>query len=338
MKNCILTIILFLSTLSSFSQYSQLQLGDTAKVEYPYNFPILGAKAFENGFDIPFPIGGMLNFFTASQDILIPEISIGFNESELYDITNIIEFSEISATATSINFRPDLWVLPFLNVYGVFGKTYAQTTVELSFPIQLKTVAELEGTSVGFGTTGAGGLGKYFFVLDGNWVWTTMTNFEEPVGTSTFSFRIGRAFKIAKHPDSNLAGWIGGMRIKMGGITEGSILMGDVIPDESWARRDEIVGNYWEWYDNIKAWEVVKKEVADKVFTPIVDQVDASDGSGRIKYRLRKEPKQKWNMIIGGQYQFNKHHQFRAEGGIVGNRKSLLLSYNYRFGFKKKMN
>ena len=66
--------------------------------------------------------------------------------------------------------------------------------------------------------------------------------------------------------------------------------------------------------------------------TPIVDHIEAADGSGTIKYRLIKEPKQKWNVIIGGQYQLNKHHQFRAEGGIIGNRKSLLLSYNYRFG------
>jgi len=35
------------------------------------------------------------------------------------------------------------------------------------------------------------------------------------------------------------------------------------------------------------------------------------------------------------QYQINKTWQFRAEGGL-GNRKSILLSLNYRFmGFKK---
>ncbi len=41
-------------------------------------------------------------------------------------------------------------------------------------------------------------------------------------------------------------------------------------------------------------------------------------------------------MLVGTQYQLNKHWQLRAEGGVVGDRKSLLLSLNYRFlGFKK---
>jgi len=324
------------------AQYSQLQLGDTAKVEYPYRFPILGAKAFEKGFDIPLPVGGMINYFSATQDIVIPEIAVGFSdgllpEIPLTDISNIIEFGEISARATSINIRPDLWVLPFLNVYGIFGKTYAETKVELTFPIKMKTVAELEGTSFGFGTTGAGGIGRYFFVLDGNWVWTAMSNFEKPVRSNVFSFRLGRAFKLAKHPESNFALWAGGMRVKMGGITEGTITLNEVLPPETAARRDEIIAEYRLWYDNLKPLQQpLVYKVATEVFNPIMDNLENADGSGTIQYRLKKEPKQKWNMIIGGQYQFNKHHQLRAEGGIVGNRKSLLLSYNYRFGFKKK--
>ena len=331
---------LFLLTYAYASaQYSQLNLKDSTKTKYPYRLPILGAKAFEKGFDIPLPIGGMLNYFTAKQDIVIPEVAVGFSDGilpdiPLTDISNLIQFGEVNAQATSINVRPDIWLLPFFNVYGIFGKAYAKTTVELTYPITLKTVAELQGTSYGFGTTGAGGLGKYFFVLDGNWIWTNMTNFKDPVRSNTFSFRLGRAFKFTKQPESNLALWAGGMRIKMGGITEGTIKLGDVLPDETWARADEIVESYWNWYDNEAT--IAQKIIADKALTPIVNAIDNADGSGTIAYRLRKAPKQKWNMIIGGQYQVNKHHQIRAEGGIVGNRKSLLLSYNYRFGFKQK--
>lgn len=340
-KKSIVYILLFISV-SASAQYSQLHLKDTVNTKYPYRFPIMGALAFEKGFDIPLPVGGMINYFTATQDIIIPEIAIGFSggllpEIPLTDITNIIEFGEISASATSINIRPDLWVLPFLNVYGIFGKSYAKTNVELIFPIKMKTVAELEGTSFGFGTTGAGGIGKYFFVLDGNWVWTSMSNFEQPVRSNVFSFRLGRAFKLAKHPESNFAFWAGGMRVKMGGITEGSITLNEILPPGTGERRDEIVADYRLWYDNLRPLQQpLLYKIATDVFNPIVDNLENADGSGTIQYRLKKEPKQKWNMIIGGQYQFDKHHQLRAEGGILGNRKSLLLSYNYRFGFKKK--
>jgi hypothetical protein len=329
--------LLFLTSFSAFSQYSQLQPGDTTKAKYPYSFPILGDKVFEKGFDIPYPWGGMLNFFNATQDIVIPDISVGFSdgvlpEIPLTNITNFVEFGKVYAVATSVNVRPDLWVLPFLNVYGIFGKTWAQTEVEMTYPIELKAKADLEGTSAGVGITGAGGLGKYFFVLDGNWVWTAMSNFEDPVRTGVFSFRLGRAFKFNQKPQSNIALWAGGMRVEMGGVTEGTVTLGEVIPPETWDRRDEIVNQYWDWYDGLS---FLEKAVADQWITPIINKIEAGDGSGTVSYRLTKEPKQKWNMIIGGQYQLNKNHQFRVEGGILGNRKSLLLSYNYRFGFKR---
>lgn len=336
LKRLIVFVPAFVMALTVLGQYSQLQPGDTVRAKYPYKFPLLGAKAYEKGFDIPYAAGAMLNYFTAKQDIKITEIAIGLSDGvtpdiPLTDIGGLVQFGELSARATSVNVRPDLWVLPFLDVYGIIGKSWAETTVELTYPVEIKTVAELSGTSYGFGLTGAGGLGKLFFVLDGNWVWTMMTNFEDPVKVKNFSFRIGKAFKIARMPESNVAVWLGAMRIKMGGVTEGSIRLGDLLPPETWTRRDQIVDNYWTWY-NEEA-KLAEKLVADKILTPVMNKLDEADGSGIISYRIRKRPKQEWNMLLGGQYQLNKHHQFRMEGGILGNRSSLLLSYNYRFGF-----
>ncbi len=335
-KTAVLACLLLFLSANAKAQYSALQKGDTVKTEYPYHFPLLGAKAYEKGFNLPYPFGGMFNYFTAKQDITIPEVSVGFSDVlnkdiPLTDLTDLVQFGTLYAKATSINVRPDLWVLPFLNVYAIFGKAYAETTVEMVYPVQLRTVAELEGTSAGFGITGAGGLGRYFFVMDGNWVWTNMSNFKEPVKTGIFSTRVGRSFKISQKEESSLAWWVGAMRVNMGGVTEGTIPFASVIPDETWERRDEIVAEYWNWYDNVAT--PLQQITANKVLTPIVEKLEAFDASGTIQYRIRKAPKQKWNMIIGGQYQLNKHHQFRGEIGFIGNRKSLLLSYNYRFGF-----
>jgi len=196
----------------------------------------------------------------------------------------------------------------------------------------MTSVAELEGISYGMGTTGAFGLGKYFVVLDGNWVWTAMSNFVDPVQSSVFSQRLGRSFKFKTNPESNLAFWVGGMRVRMGNFTQGTISMKDALPPETWDRKDEIVAEYWAWYDDLGFLDPVKKEIADKVLSPIVDKIDEGDGSGIVEYKVLKEPKQEWNVIIGGQYQLNTSWQFRIEGGIIGDRKSLLLSTNYRFG------
>ena len=98
-------------------------------------------------------------------------------------------------------------------------------------------------------------------------------------------------------------------------------------------KRDEIVQNYWEWYDGLGFADVKKKLIADNLLTPIINNLESANGEGTIEYKLLKEPEMEWNIILGGQYQLNKSWQFRFEGGIIGNRKSLLLSTNYRFGF-----
>lgn len=336
MKRSLLIIVIVFGTRLISAQYSQLQLGDTTKPAYPYILPIMGDKAYEKGFDLPKPVGIMLNYFVASQDVEIPEIEVGFSDGvlpdvPLTDISDLIEFERVHAVAHSITFRPDVWIFPFLNLYGIVGKTYANTFVELSYPVQMKSEAHLDGFSYGLGTTGAFGLGKYFLVLDGNWVWTMMSNFDDPVQSSVFSQRLGRAFHIGKNPESNVAFWVGGMRVRMGNITEGTIQLKEVLPPETWDAKDQLVEDFYIWYDELSRPEQIKPNVV--LTKRIVDNVIApAEGEGIVSYRLKKQPKQEWNVIIGGQYQFNKSWQFRAEGGVIGNRKSLLLSVNYRFG------
>lgn len=337
-KRILIFLTILSCTLGTFGQYTQFQKVDTTQTKSPFFFPLMGEKAVEKGFNIPYPWGIMLNYFTAKQDVTIPEVAIGVSnetsEIPLTDITDLIDFGIVNARATSMTIRPDLWVWPFLDVYGIFGKTYAKTSVEMTYPVHLKTEADLDGTTLGIGITGAGGIGKYFFVLDNNWAWSSMTNFKSPVRTSIFSARIGRAFKVAKGPESNLAWWVGAMRVQMGSVTEGTITLNEVIPQETWNQKDDIVDDYWDWYNNDAT--IPQKLIADKTLSPFMEKLGNADGSGVIHYQIRKKPEQKWNMLIGGQYQFNKHHQVRAEAGILGNRKSLLVSYNYRFGIFKK--
>jgi len=339
MRKLILYSILIILSISAYGQDNRLQLKDSVTTTYPYTLPIFGKFLHDIGIDLPYPVGIMINSFYGVQDILIPDISIGFSDGPrgtdipLTDITRLIEFSEIKATAYSLNFRPDIWILPFLNLYGIIGKAWAITDVQISYPIELRALAELDGNSFGIGMTFAGGLGKYFFVVDGNNVWTNMKNFKEPVATSVLSMRLGRTFHPFKNPESNIGVWAGAMRVQMGGITQGSISLGEVLPPETWDRRDEIVDNYYTWYDNA---DEMKQNAADKVLTPIVETLAESNGEATVTYKISKKPAQEWNMIIGGQYQIDKHWQVRAELGGLGNRKSLLISANYRFGIKHK--
>ena len=339
-------LIVFLIGQQSQAQYltkkvrskHQIYTDSLKNVEYNYVFPILGQGAYKKGFDIPYPIGIMGNFLWMDQGLIIDNMQLGL-KSDNQDIpltpVDFIGFGDNTNTSYAINVRPDIWVLPFLNVYGLFGVGNSHTEVNLVKPIELKSIVDQGIRTLGFGIMGAGGIGPVWFSVDANFTWNKPELLDDATRVNILGLRVGHTFVFKSRPDRNIAIWAGGMRLHMATETTGAIKMIDALSPETWDRRDEIVANYWDWYDNEATGP--EKIVADKILTPIVDRLEAADGDAVVRYGMDKQTKQLWNGIIGAQFQLNKRWMFRTEAGIIGDRKSALLSVNYRFlGFQKK--
>lgn len=341
LKNRSFVLLLFcLIPYLTQAQYSVTKIKDKhqaytdslKQVKYNYTFPFLGQKAYQKGFDIPYPAGMMGNFMWMDQGIVIDNMQLGLT-SDNQDIpltaVDFIQFGDNTNTAYTVNLRPDLWVLPFLNVYGIIGYGHSKTEVNLVAPIKLNSVVEQNITTAGVGFMLAGGLGPVWFSLDANWTWNKPELLDRAVPVNVLGLRFGHTFVFKNNPKSNIGLWVGGMRATMGSSTVGQIQLIDALPNETWDRRDEIVTNYWNWYDNEAT--LVQQAVADEILTPIVDRIDNADGESIIKYGMEKQVKEKWNGVIGMQYQINKKWMIRSEAGLIGDRKSFLLSLNYRF-------
>mgnify|MGYP000381805110 CR=1 FL=1 len=302
------------------------------QVEYKYTFPILGQGAYKKGFDIPYPAGLMGNYMWLKQNIVFDNMQLGLKTDNadipLTDVS-FIQFGENDNTSYSLNVRPDLWILPFLNVYGIVGYGESNTEVNIVAPIELQSVVDQSLNTIGFGVMGAGGVGPIWFSVDANWTWSKPALLDKPVLVNVLGIRLGHTFKFKNKPQSNIALWAGAMSMKMSSETSGEIKLIDALPPEAWERRDEIVNNYYDWYNNEAT--PVQKIAADKVLTPIVERIENADGESIVRYGMDKQVKEKWNGTIGGQYQLNKRWMFRTEAGLIGNRKSFLLSINYRF-------
>jgi hypothetical protein len=335
---CLVLMIFGLSTVEA--QYSSISVNkkklsyrDSIKaVKYDYIFPIWGQKVYEKGFDIPYPAGLMVNYIWMKQNIVIDNMQLGFKGANV-DVPltsiNFIEFGDNVSTVNSYNFRPDIWVLPFLNVYGLFGGGISRTEVNLISPLDLQSVVEQNITTRGLGVMGAGGVGKFWFSVDGNWTWSKPELLDEPVKVKVLGIRLGKTFEFAKKPERNIAIWIGGMRTQMDTETKGQLTLNEALPQDVWDRKDEVVTNYYNWYDNEAT--LPQKLIADEVLTPIVEAINNRNGDGIVRYGMDKQVKQLWNGVVGGQYQMNKRWMLRSEVGFIGNRKSFLLSLNYRF-------
>ena len=316
----------------------QLYTDSLKAVKYDFMFPILGQAAYKQGFDIPYPIGMMANYMWLEQGIVIDNMELGLKTDSI-DLpltpVDFIQFGENKNTSYTVNVRPDVWVFPFLNVYGIFGKGRSVTEVNLVAPVAFRSVVDQSVSTAGVGLLTAFGIGPLWTSIDANWTWNKPELLDQAVRVNVLGIRLGHTFTFAQKPSRNVAVWVGGMRVKMNSETSGAVTMSDALPQETWDRKNEIVTDYNYWYDN----EATPREkiIADKTLTPIVERLENADGDAVIRYGMDKQVKEMWNMSLGAQFQLNKNWMVRSEGGFIGDRKSFLLSLNYRFLGIKKM-
>jgi hypothetical protein len=368
------TLVFFLAILSSvvFAQvYTNKEVGkkneelkDSLKrTEYPYSLPIWGKKVAKLGYDLPYSAGIGINYLWQKSDLIIENLQVGFNNGPQYNLDEVIRFNEAVSEASAVNIRPDIWILPFLNVYGIFASAKPSTNVGFGLWVpdssgnwkevtSLSTTAKFTATTVGFGFTPTMGVGHGWIALDMNFSWSDVSALEKPVYTFVFGPRLGKSFKFKK-PQQSVALWVGGFRVKLGSATSGSIALSDVIPSGGEAQTKIDAGQQKvaesqiqvdAWWNNLTQQQqnnpvnIAKYETANKALTTAGNILNAADGAlstignSTVQYSLDKKNKDMWNFLIGGQFQLNKHWMIRAEYGFLGSRTQFLGGLQYRFG------
>jgi hypothetical protein len=294
---------------------------------YPYRFPILGSKLVEKGFSVQYPVGAMLNFMGGEQKVDITDLKVGFNDMEPVPL-DFIKFGDVKAHMQSATTRLDLWILPFVDLYGILGLVQAKTNVNINAPFRFSSEADFKGYVMGLGTTLAGGYHGIITITDINYTWTHMDKLDEAVKSFMITPRVGYNFQFREKPGKSVAAWVGvtGFFVNQG--TSGAIDLADLKPSMDPAQAQKIIDETEQWYQSLtRPQQVVVKRIAEAVLNKMNNLPDDIT----INYSLKKNPVSNWSMLVGAQYQFNKRWQVRTEVGFLGGRKSLLLSGNYRW-------
>jgi hypothetical protein len=367
----ILIYLLLISLQVSSQTYSNKVVGaknqgltdSLKKAAYPYALPIWGEKVTKMGFDLPYSAGLGVNYIWTKSDIIIEDLMVGFNNGPMYDLDEIVRFTGSTATAEGFNFRPDVWVLPFLNVYGLFSKANTSTAINAGIWLPdtsnvwkeigaFSTKADFKATGMGFGMTPTIGVAGGFLALDMNVTWQDISALDKPVFTFVFGPRFGKSFKFKNHPQSNITIWAGGFRLHMKSGTSGSLPLSDIADtDELQSKVDEGLAKVEsgqiavdEWWAGLTEQEQnnpvnqAKYETANRTLDAAGNLLNTVDGalnddqSATVQYSLNKRPKDMWNFVAGAQYQINKHYMIRTEVGFLGSRQQVIAMLQYRFG------
>jgi hypothetical protein len=329
---------------------------------YPYALPIWGAKVAARGYDLPYSAGLGVNYFWQESDLLIDNLFVGFNNGPMYDLDEVIRFDNSVAAAAAVNFRPDIWVLPFLNIYAILSKAKTSTTINAgvwlpdtanvwSKVTSFSSKADFDATGLGFGMTPTIGVGGGWLALDMNVMWTDVSALDKPVFTFVFGPRLGKSIKLKK-PERNITFWTGAFRVQFSSATSGTVLLSEVLPVEDIQPKiDNGLQKVADAQEQVDAWwngltppeqknpvNKAKYETANRVLTTtgnLFNSMDAAlndDYSTTVQYSLEKNLKDKWNFLLGTQFQINKHFMIRAEYGFLGSRQQFLTGLQYRFG------
>ena len=261
--------------------------------------PILGEQVRKKGFDLPLPFGVGTTLVFMDQGIRLRNVKVGIGDPNIE--VEGLSFSDARAHDRANTARLDMWLLPFVNIYGIFGYINGEAELDLDIsqiagglPIPLPPIFEpgktidfnidYNGTTFGGGMTLAGGYQNVFASLDVNYTYSNIDVADGQIKTYTISPRLGLQVNHSAVPGS-VAFWVGAMYMRY------------------------------------------KQTVTDDIN---LNELDPRLPPVQIDFKLDVENDEPWNFLFGGQWEITKRWQFMTEGG-VGKRTQVLTGISFRF-------
>lgn len=168
------------------------------------------------------PWGVGVDYFAMEQDYKIQSLQfdlpgVGIGDPSLIEVTNELRH---------IDLKLDVWVTPFLNVFGLIGKVDADTYVDLSkvpvagLPVSLPTLpVAYDGTVYGIGFNLLYGTDRWFAALSNTWTDANLSgDFDSSVKTLSSQPRVGLIF-------NKTSIWLGGMYLDTEEKHSGTIML-----------------------------------------------------------------------------------------------------------------
>lgn len=180
--------------------------------------PFMADEALKRGYELPLPFGASVIYNYIHRDIKVDDLRIGPGGGSPQSVSRFVDLGSNSQVNVALA-RIDAWVLPFVNVYGLFGYVHNESlthgTVTLPVPgpgpgsqsFNFSGKSTLDGFVGGGGITLAGGYREFFLMGDVNYSQTDM-GFDDRFRALVASARTGWNGKIADVPTRL---WVGVM-------------------------------------------------------------------------------------------------------------------------------
>ena len=207
-----------------------------------------------------------------------------------------LNFHDAPTTTHTGVCRLDAWVFPFLNVYALVGETAGTTEPAVGFSNGrvVKSAVDYNRFSYGGGMTLAGGWKAFFLTLDANYTTGNIVSTEKG--------------QIGEDPIETLtfAPRLGMLVSPGGKLGTGALWIGGMFLTATSEIRDKI--------------DLSQRRLLARLV-----------GKDSLDFSIHVEPKDQWNLLIGGNWEFNKRWSVTAEVGGVLDRFQVMSAVMFRF-------
>lgn len=267
--------------------------------------PFLAQNVIDRGFELPKPFGISIMPVVMRQDMILTDLDLSINGGPVTDI-DFIDFSTPTAESNTLQIKLDAWLFPFMNIFGSVGLVKSDAIIPIVIPGA--SVADLVGVD-------CNGLvkpdlcvrtiaGEATPTLQGTTftVGTVLaTGWEKMFFAVPFSF----TWTELEGKDDTYTAMNVSPRI---GVT------GDV---NNWGAISTYIGV--TYLDSTNT-------VNDTFY------FDIGEGSTlALEYQIDQTNKDKWNYLIGFNWNLSDQWGAQAEAGFGGSRSNLISSLTYRY-------
>lgn len=261
------------------------------------------------GYDLPAPYGVGMSYMAIQQGVQVDSIRFSGMKLGSLPVDRLVNIraGRTRQKSHTETLRLDVWVLPFMNVYGVAGRTKGLSVSDVgirtpvftggAFPQNLHFRLDYKGMTLGGGTTLVAGINNWFTSLDMNYTQTRFDVLEGHINAMTLTPRVGYRFSLPEMtyiPAGSLSVWVGSM------------------------------------YQNVQQDYRGKLSRLSLPSPGLLQWLKRVDKNGDARFEVRQHLNHPWNVMTGMRYDVTRHVSLTAEVGFEV-RKSIFVSGEYRF-------
>lgn len=283
----------------------------TEKVVWEHNLPFYAQNVIDKGFTLPLPYGASLIFFHQNQGMALDSLSVAFSDTAPLKDVDFIDFSGMKVENTSWQGKFDAWILPFLNAFVTIGSVKGTGTVPIS--IAKSDLYDFFSPGICSGGAPPAFCSGYISAV-------------APIDYYGYSFGVGLLVATAFN-DWFFAAPLSYVVTNVN-VSDDNITAVSFIPRFGYnlhtARSGKfgfyIGGNYLDTQVNLTG----------TYSLPLAGDPNVGQDVD-VRYKLSQHPLDKWNALVGINWELSDLWSVVLEAGYSKNRENQTVNFSYRF-------